>query len=48
MFPFEARYADELSLVQGELVEVLQTPDGGWSEGWDGLASRLFKWYHRM
>ena len=31
--PFIARFADELSLETGEVVEVLQSPDGGWSEG---------------
>ena len=30
---FEARYADELSIDVGDIVEVLQCPDGGWSEG---------------
>jgi hypothetical protein len=33
MHHFTPRFADELELQVGERVEVLQSPDGGWSEG---------------
>jgi hypothetical protein len=42
---FEARNADELDLVEGDEIMVLQTPEGGWWEGSSGKGNANKGWF---